>query len=102
MNNFFRELLQLFVTMELIKWSALCENYEAELRQAVAPGNASTEVFSPNTEDGDKRWKDLKNRVVEHVSRNPKNGRSFKSSALIFVFSCRIYALLPNITPGSG
>jgi len=65
----YKELLQLFVTMELIKWSALCENYETELRQTVTPSNSSTEVFSPNTEDGDKRWKDLKNRVVEHNIR---------------------------------
>jgi 26S proteasome regulatory subunit N5 len=28
----------------------------------------ATEVFNPNTEEGEKRWKDLRSRVVEHVS----------------------------------
>lgn len=52
-------MLRLFVNPELIKWSGLCEIYETELR--------STEVFTASTEDGRKRWDDLKNRVVEHV-----------------------------------
>lgn len=56
-----RDLLQLFVTAELIKWSGLCDVYEAELRS-----NANT-VF-PKNEEGDNRWTQLKNRVVEHVS----------------------------------
>lgn len=55
-----RELLRLFVNPELIKWSGLCEIYEKDLR--------STEVFSSSTEEGCKRWTDLRNRVVEHVS----------------------------------
>lgn len=53
--------------MELIKWSALCENYEVELREGTQ-NNPATDVFPINSEDGDRRWKDLKNRVVEHVS----------------------------------
>ncbi|GAB6033295.1 proteasome regulatory particle subunit [Chamberlinius hualienensis] len=59
----YQELLQLFVDMELIKWSALCENYEIELRKG------PTDVFVSNNADGDKRWKDLKIRVVEHNIR---------------------------------
>lgn len=60
MNHcFFRELLRLFVNPELIKWSGLCEIYEKNLR--------SIEVFSANTEEGRKRWGELRNRVVEHV-----------------------------------
>lgn len=57
----YKELLRLFVNPELIKWSGLCEIYETELR--------STEVFTASTEDGRKRWDDLKNRVVEHNIR---------------------------------
>lgn len=57
----FRDLLQLFVTAELIKWSGLCEVYEKELR------SDATNVF-PNNEDGNDRWTKLKDRVVEHVS----------------------------------
>jgi len=52
--------LRLFVNPELIKWSGLCEIYERNLRV--------TEVFSSSTEEGCKRWADLRNRVVEHVS----------------------------------
>ncbi|TGZ51702.1 26S proteasome non-ATPase regulatory subunit 12 [Temnothorax longispinosus] len=56
----YKELLRLFVNPELIKWSGLCEIYERDLR--------STEVFSSSTEEGCKRWADLRNRVVEHIT----------------------------------
>jgi predicted RNA-binding protein with PUA-like domain len=62
-----RELLRLFINSELIKWSGLCDVYETELRQGSAKYKA-TDVFNPNTEEGQKRWKDLRSRVVEHVS----------------------------------
>lgn len=64
-----RELLRLFVNPELIKWSGLCEIYERDLK--------ATEVFSLWTEEGRKRWTDLRNRVVEHVSLKTKNFTSF-------------------------
>ncbi|XP_066603716.1 26S proteasome non-ATPase regulatory subunit 12 [Prorops nasuta] len=57
----YKELLRLFVNPELIKWSGLCEIYETELR--------STEVFTASTEEGRKRWTELRNRVVEHNIR---------------------------------
>lgn len=57
----YRELLRLFVNPELIKWSGLCEIYEKDLR--------GTEVFTASTEEGRKRWADLRNRVVEHNIR---------------------------------
>lgn len=57
----YKELLRLFVNPELIKWSGLCEIYESELR--------STEVFIDTTEEGRKRWTELRNRVVEHNIR---------------------------------
>ncbi|RZF45484.1 hypothetical protein LSTR_LSTR009355 [Laodelphax striatellus] len=64
----YKELLHLFTNPELIKWSGLVEAYEKELKfgshEAVA-----TEVFKPTTEDGQKHWKDLKSRVVEHNIR---------------------------------
>ena len=62
-----RELLRLFINSELIKWSGLCDVYEAELKQGSAKYKP-TDVFNPNTEEGQKRWKDLRSRVVEHVS----------------------------------
>ncbi|XP_046434601.1 26S proteasome non-ATPase regulatory subunit 12 [Neodiprion fabricii] len=57
----YKELLRLFVNPELIKWSGLCEIYERDLR--------ATEVFSTGTEEGSKRWTELRNRVVEHNIR---------------------------------
>ncbi|XP_060521588.1 26S proteasome non-ATPase regulatory subunit 12 [Cylas formicarius] len=56
----YKQLLKLFTTPELIKWSGLCEIYEKELK--------STPVFNGN-EQATKRWKDLKSRVVEHNIR---------------------------------
>lgn len=64
---FYRELLRLFINPELIKWSGLCEVYEKELKQGTT-ALPPTSVFTPTTEDGQKRWKDLRSRVVEHVS----------------------------------
>lgn len=58
----YRDLLQLFVTAELIKWSGLCEVYEKELR------SSATNVF-PSNEEGNERWTKLKDRVVEHNIR---------------------------------
>lgn len=52
--------------MELMRWASLVEDYGKELREG-SPDSPATDVFS-YTEEGEKRWKDLKNRVVEHVS----------------------------------
>lgn len=51
--------------MELMRWSTLVEDYGMELRKGSLESPA-TDVFG-YTEEGEKRWKDLKNRVVEHV-----------------------------------
>ncbi|KAJ8978077.1 hypothetical protein NQ317_000635 [Molorchus minor] len=56
----YKQLLKLFTTPELIKWSGLCEIYENQLK--------TTPVFSGN-EQAKKRWTDLKSRVVEHNIR---------------------------------
>lgn len=61
-----RDLLKQFTTMELMRWASLVEDYGKELRDG-SPNSPATDVFS-YTEEGEKRWKDLKNRVVEHVS----------------------------------
>lgn len=61
-----RDLLKQFTTMELMRWSSLVEDYGKELREGSSDSPA-TDVF-PYNEDGEKRWQDLKNRVVEHVS----------------------------------
>lgn len=52
--------------MELMRWASLVEDYGKELREGSSDSPA-TDVFS-YSEEGEKRWKDLKNRVVEHVS----------------------------------
>lgn len=49
-----------------MRWTALVEEYGKELREGSLDSPA-TDVFGC-TEEGEKRWKDLKNRVVEHVS----------------------------------
>ncbi|TRY82098.1 hypothetical protein DNTS_013291 [Danionella cerebrum] len=62
----YRDLLKQFTTMELMRWSSVVEDYGKELREGFM-GTPDTEVFTC-TEEGEKRWKDLKNRVVEHES----------------------------------
>jgi len=52
----------MFTTSEVMRWKDLCHHYEQPLR-GVSPGSI---IFSPTTEDGNKRWADLKIRVVEH------------------------------------
>lgn len=64
----YKDLLNLFINSELIRWTALCGTFEKELKQGT-PKLTSTDVFTPATELGDKRWVDLKNRVVEHNIR---------------------------------
>ncbi|KDR19074.1 26S proteasome non-ATPase regulatory subunit 12 [Zootermopsis nevadensis] len=64
----YKELLRLFINPELIKWSGLCDIFEKELKQGSAKCKA-TDVFNPDTEEGEKRWKDLRSRVVEHNIR---------------------------------
>ncbi|PSN34115.1 26S proteasome non-ATPase regulatory subunit 12 [Blattella germanica] len=59
----YKELLRLFINPELIKWSGLCDIYEKELK------GSATDVFNPTSEEGQKRWKDLRSRVVEHNIR---------------------------------
>ena len=63
---YFRELLKLFTTHEVIQWKPFCQQYESELKLGSA-GNPPTHVFNTKLEGGAKRWADLKNRVVEHV-----------------------------------
>ncbi|MBN3299091.1 PSD12 ATPase, partial [Amia calva] len=63
----YKDLLKQFTTMELMRWAALVEDYGKELREG-SPDSPATDVFA-YTEEGEKRWKDLKNRVVEHNIR---------------------------------
>ena len=57
-----RELLKLFITPEIMRWSNVCATYEKELRTGSGAG-----VFTSESESGNKRWDDLKIRTVEHV-----------------------------------
>ncbi|CAG0902441.1 unnamed protein product [Darwinula stevensoni] len=63
----YKDLLELFMTSELIKWLGMCETFERELRKG-SDGSPPTDVFLDSPE-GNKRWKDLQNRVVEHNIR---------------------------------
>ena len=47
-----------------MRWSHIKELYESELRT----GASATGVFESDTDEGNKRWEDLRKRVVEHVS----------------------------------
>ncbi|XP_014284688.1 26S proteasome non-ATPase regulatory subunit 12 [Halyomorpha halys] len=64
----YKELLRLFINPELIKWSGLCDVYENVLKRG-NPELPPTSVFSPGNADGDKRWRHLRTRVVEHNIR---------------------------------
>ncbi|XP_076333341.1 regulatory particle non-ATPase 5 [Tachypleus tridentatus] len=63
----FRDLLKLFITPELIRWEGLRQGYEQILKEGT-PDCPATGVFSKD-ELGNKRWEDMKNRVVEHNIR---------------------------------
>lgn len=58
-----RDLLKCFTTPELMRWSHIKELYESELRT----GASATGVFESDADEGNKRWEDLRKRVVEHV-----------------------------------
>ena len=51
------------MTPELMNWSRIKELYESELRSP----SSSVGVFDVGTDEGNKRWEDLRKRVVEHV-----------------------------------
>lgn len=63
------EMIKMFTNRELINWKG-CEPY---IQQLLRTGGPELETQPTNafdlTEAGNKRWNDLKNRVVEHVSR---------------------------------
>jgi len=61
----YKELLDLFTTSELINWGSLCSSFDSELKKG-SVDSPPTDVFDINTEEGKKRWRDLKDRVVEH------------------------------------
>ena len=56
----YKSILEKFITDELISQAEFCQNFESELRQTDAFGRS---------EGGDKRWGDLKARIVEHNIR---------------------------------
>lgn len=64
----YKELLKMFTTAELIRWSYLAQTYEALLRSGT-PQSPATSCLG-HDENGEQRWKDLKNRAVEHVSHS--------------------------------
>ena len=56
----YKNVLERFITNEIITLAEFCQEFEAELRQS--------EAFS-TTEAGEKRWTDLKARIAEHNIR---------------------------------
>jgi len=64
----YSELLTLFTTNELIIWRDLVTEFESELRNQ-PPASTAGQIFTTKTDDGGKRWKDLKVRCVEHNIR---------------------------------
>ena len=87
-----RDLLKCFTTSELIQWKMLCQNFEVELKTGSA-NNPPTHIFNPKQENGAKRWTDLKNRVVEHVSCLWMLFRYCSQQSLPWVTMCRRRAL---------
>lgn len=63
----YRDLLKLFSTPELIRWSFITQTYESILRQG-SPQSPATAALGADPA-GQKRWSDLKARVVEHNIR---------------------------------
>ncbi|XP_059156503.1 26S proteasome non-ATPase regulatory subunit 12-like [Physella acuta] len=65
--TFYQKFLKKFTTNEIMNWTFLCRDYEKGLKT----GDTATFVFSTSSkvEGGEKRWADLKNRVVEHNIR---------------------------------
>ncbi|KAH0629306.1 hypothetical protein JD844_011269, partial [Phrynosoma platyrhinos] len=63
----YKDLLKLFTTMELMRWTTLVEEYGKELREGSLESPA-TDVFG-YTEEGEKRWKDLKNRNIRIMAK---------------------------------
>ncbi|KAJ1845034.1 proteasome regulatory particle subunit, partial [Coemansia sp. RSA 2708] len=55
------QLVKSFTTVELTRWPAVESIYGPEFR--------STDVFSAQTDDGNKRWMALRDRVIEHNVR---------------------------------
>ncbi|KAJ1792895.1 proteasome regulatory particle subunit [Coemansia sp. RSA 2399] len=55
------QLVKSFTTIELVRWPAVEAVYGPEFRQS--------DVFSTQTEDGNKRWQALRDRVIEHNIR---------------------------------
>jgi hypothetical protein len=83
-----RSLLKLFTTAEIMRWTEVCSTYETELRT----GSGET-VFSNKTEDGNKRWADLKIRTVEHVRAFSLSGLNYSviKHSLRILYQCCIF-----------
>lgn len=63
----YKDLLKLFSTPELIRWNFITQTYEAMLRRG-SPQSPATSALGADAA-GQKRWSDLKARVVEHNIR---------------------------------
>jgi len=63
----YKQVLERFITSELINQAVFCQQFEKELRDGVE-GSKATDVFARD-EAGDARWKDLFSRIVEHNIR---------------------------------
>ena len=66
-----------------MQWTHIRKVYESELRTAPS----ATGVFDQETEEGNKRWEDLRKRVVEHVSKMVCENHSINSPSGSFVIT---------------
>jgi len=65
----YKNILQLFITQELISWrKAIVDPYEVVLRQGTA-GSPPTGAFTTKTDIGKKQWDDFQIRAGEHNIR---------------------------------
>uniref|UniRef100_A0A673HI03 26S proteasome non-ATPase regulatory subunit 12-like n=1 Tax=Sinocyclocheilus rhinocerous TaxID=307959 RepID=A0A673HI03_9TELE len=90
----YRDLLKQFTTMELMRWSSVVEDYGKELREG-SMETPDTDVFT-YSEEGEKRWKDLKNRVVEHIYSSRNN--ILLSAGILFVSAGTAHAINSNLS----
>ncbi|XP_074648032.1 26S proteasome non-ATPase regulatory subunit 12-like [Tubulanus polymorphus] len=66
--SLYKDLLEKFSTSEVMRWKDICMQFEAELKFG-SPNSPATGIFNTSTDEGKKRWDDLKIRVVEHNIR---------------------------------
>jgi 26S proteasome regulatory subunit N5 len=92
----YRDVVQMFVTQELVDWKQFELTFGSTLRDGTT-GEVCTGVFR----DKPQYWEELRKRVIEHVSLCLSSCCSI-GLTLVVLFPLRIFVLLPNTTPKLG